>query len=171
MAAITQVRVSVSEYLRSNLHPDCDYVDGEVEERNMGEIEHSRAQMAIARWLDQHREEWGIVVLPEVRMRISEIRYRVADIAVVSSSNRERGVLHSPPLLVIEILSPEDRVSRYEERIADYQQMGVGAIWIIDPETRRGYDCSTGSWVATTTFSVPGSPIALDIAVLFDEVD
>ena len=29
--------ISVEEYLRTSYRPDCDYVDGEVLERNMGE--------------------------------------------------------------------------------------------------------------------------------------
>ena len=30
-----------------------------------------------------------------------------------------------PPLAIIEVLSPEDRVSRYQQRLDDYRRMGV----------------------------------------------
>jgi Uma2 family endonuclease len=30
-----------------------------------------------------------------------------------------------PPLAIIEVLSPEDRISPYEQRIDDYRNMGV----------------------------------------------
>ena len=33
--------ISVQEYMATTYRPDCDYVDGEVRERNLGEIEHS----------------------------------------------------------------------------------------------------------------------------------
>ena len=33
--------VSVDEYLHTAYHPDCDYVDGVVEDRNVGEKDHS----------------------------------------------------------------------------------------------------------------------------------
>ena len=33
-------QVSLEEYLRTHYEPDCDYVDGELEERNTGELEH-----------------------------------------------------------------------------------------------------------------------------------
>jgi hypothetical protein len=33
----TSAIVPVSEYLRTSYSPDCDYVDGEVQERNLGE--------------------------------------------------------------------------------------------------------------------------------------
>jgi hypothetical protein len=40
----TATLVSVSEYLLTDYSPDCDYVDGEVQERNCGEQDHSRTQ-------------------------------------------------------------------------------------------------------------------------------
>jgi hypothetical protein len=33
----TNVLIPVSEYLKTSYSPDCDYVDGEVQERNLGE--------------------------------------------------------------------------------------------------------------------------------------
>ena len=40
----TEALVPVEEYLRTTYHPDCDYVDGEVLERNLGERDHSEVQ-------------------------------------------------------------------------------------------------------------------------------
>ncbi len=37
------------------------------------------------------------------------------------------------PSGVFEVLSPEDRLSRVRERLADYAAMGVREIWLIDP--------------------------------------
>ena len=34
--------VSVEEYLSSVYEPECDYVDGEIEDRNVGEKDHSK---------------------------------------------------------------------------------------------------------------------------------
>ena len=72
---------------------------------------------------------------------------------------------------MIEVLSPEDRISRYQQRFADYRQMGVAHIWVVDPKTRRGYDCSEGSWIETMSFRVENSPIAVDLSVIFSELD
>jgi hypothetical protein len=39
MAAATQpvpALLSLEEYLRTSYHPDCDFVDGHLEERNLG---------------------------------------------------------------------------------------------------------------------------------------
>jgi Uma2 family endonuclease len=43
--------VSVSEYLSTGYRPDCDYVDGAVVERNLGEYDHARLQMAVSAYL------------------------------------------------------------------------------------------------------------------------
>lgn len=72
-------------------------------------------------------------------------------------------MLATPPLIVIEILSPEDRVSRYKERLEDYRRMGVPNIWVIDPMTLDGVDCSTGNWNKTETFRVEGIEIYMAI--------
>ena len=34
--------ISIEEYLSHTYEPDCDYVDGHLEERNLGERDHSR---------------------------------------------------------------------------------------------------------------------------------
>ncbi|HLI64222.1 MAG TPA: hypothetical protein VKV05_12550 [Terriglobales bacterium] len=39
MATAAQHRVTIEEYLRSCYRPDCDYVDGELQERNLGELD------------------------------------------------------------------------------------------------------------------------------------
>ena len=36
--------IPVSEYLSTSYDPDCDYVDGQVQERNVGEEDHSDLQ-------------------------------------------------------------------------------------------------------------------------------
>ena len=43
--------VSVQEYLASVYRPDRDFVDGEVRERNLGELEHSLLQTLTVTWV------------------------------------------------------------------------------------------------------------------------
>jgi hypothetical protein len=43
----TRALIPVEVYLTSVYRPDCDYVDGEVLERNSGEREHSYIQAAL----------------------------------------------------------------------------------------------------------------------------
>ena len=39
--------IPVEEYLSTAYRPDCDYIDGEIHERNVGERDHSRTQREI----------------------------------------------------------------------------------------------------------------------------
>lgn len=41
-----------------------------------------------------------------------------------------------PPLLAVEVLSPEDRPNRVLRKVASYLAAGVRVVWLIDPEDR-----------------------------------
>jgi len=132
MAVATQV--AVSTYLTTLYHPDCDYVDGVLEERNVGEKDHSKLQMAIAAYLYARRKELGIQVFPEQRIQVTPSLFRVPDICVTVVEPEEQ-VLTNPPFLCVEILSPEDRASRILKKVNDYLRIGVKFVWTIDPES------------------------------------
>jgi Uma2 family endonuclease len=165
------LQTSLAEYLRTSYHPDCDYVDGEVQERNLGEFDHGAVQAFLASWFFQHRQEWQLHVVPELRIRVSATRVRIADVCLVSRAQPIEQVPTKPPLAVIEILSPEDRISRYNERLADYRRMGIPNVWVIDPANRVGYDCSTAAWLPVEKFHVPGTPIFLRLSDLWSELE
>ena len=95
--------VSVEEYLSSVYEPDCDYVDGEIEDRNVGEKDHSKLQFRVQMLLSRVP---GISIFPEVRIRLAPTRFRVPDVAVYLAEPAEQ-VFTTPPFLIIEILSPE----------------------------------------------------------------
>jgi len=167
----TATQLPVSDYLHTSYSPDCDYVDGELQERNVGELDHAEVQGALIQWFRNHGKEWNIRTLPEIRTQITPTRFRVADVCLIPRDEHPDQVLQRPPIVVIEVLSPEDRVSRYQQRFADYRQMGVAHLWVVDPQTRRGYDCSDGSWIETMSFRIENSPIAVDLSVILAGLD
>jgi len=134
----TKTPVSVEEYLHTVYQPDCDYVDGEVLERNMAELDHAFMQTALGAYFFVRRKEWNITVLTEMRVQVNSTRYRIPDICLVLGRTDEQ-ILTKPPFLCIEILSPEDRWSRVEERIKDFISMGVPYIWVLDPQTKTAF--------------------------------
>ncbi len=131
MAATTFV--SVEEYLRTSYEPDAEYVDGVIEERPMGEDQHSAWQVALTIYFGSRAREWGIRVRPELRTKTSERRYRIPDIAILDADAPRDPVAIVPPLAAFEILSPEDRLSRLLVRLADFESMGVAALYVVDP--------------------------------------
>jgi Uma2 family endonuclease len=136
-ALISRPLISVEEYLASSYEPDCDYVDGHIEERNLGERPHSRLQYRLGVLLGAQAPA-GIEVLPEVRVQVKPLRFRVPDICIAVDDSDEP-ILTKPPFICIEVLSPEDRMSRIEARIQDYLEMGVHYVWVLDPQTKQAY--------------------------------
>jgi Uma2 family endonuclease len=129
--------VSVEEYLKTAYHPDCDYVDGVLEERNLGDRDHSRLTAQITAWFYGQEVSRNIRVFPEQRVQVGSNRFRVPDICVTDGEPDEQILTH-PPLLCIEILSPEDRLERILERVEDYLGFGVPEVWVISP---KNHDC------------------------------
>lgn len=164
------ILLSAEEYLRTSLSPDCDYVDGELEERNVGEFQHARIQARLTAYFFAREKQWSIVVAPELRVQVTKHRYRVADFCILSQGHAIEEVIQTPPLLVVEILSPEDRVSRTEERIEDYLAMGVPYVWLIDPTSRRAWIYMPGQRTEAREGMLHANPpIEMPLAELFDE--
>lgn len=130
--------MTVDEYLHAQFDgPDRDYVDGEVIERNMGELPHARLQGYLIRLLSRLAESLQMEVLPEIRIQVSPTRFRVADIAVWRPGPIGQRIPTVPPFLVVEILSQEDRLVRLQPKIQEYLAHGAEWVWVIDPDERR----------------------------------
>src|ERR1700735_3523930 len=107
----TKVLMDVDKYLHTSFDgPDCEYLDGEVVERNMGELPHGDVQGNLYRIIQRLRSRLGIRVAPEGRIRINPRRYRIPDISVWRDDNIGNRTPAVPPFLAIEILSAEDRM-------------------------------------------------------------
>jgi len=134
----TKVLMDVAEYLRTSFDgADCEYLDGEIVERNMGELPHGDLQLTLGLLLRKMRGKLGIRVVPEIRIQINPRRYRVADLAVFRDDNIGTGIPTVPPFLCVEILSPEDRMVRMTPKVQEYLGIGVEWVWVIDPQERR----------------------------------
>ena len=169
MATATQIPLQT--YLTTSYDPDVEYVDGELAERNVGEFDHNLVQRAILIWFYLREREWHVRSIQEQRTRVGVNKVRIPDVSVFSRDVPVEQVFTRPPLAAIEVLSPEDRLSRIDEKIRDYIAFGVGNVWIVDPSTRAGWDCSTGDWVRAERFTVAGSPIYLSLPELFARID
>jgi Uma2 family endonuclease len=169
MASTTQI--TLSEYLQTSYEPDCEFVDGELQERNAGKTDHARVQALLAAWFIAHEADWDVLVTTEQRIQVAARRVRISDVTLVRPGALNEDVLTAPPLCVIEILSPDDRYSRTSERAQDYRRMGVENIWLIDPSTRSGQASTAEGWRDTMEFSIPSSPICLSLVDIFSRLD
>jgi Uma2 family endonuclease len=135
----TVTLVPLSEYLETSYRPDCEYLEGELLERNVGEWDHSRLQMLLSRYLSNREKKLGILVVPEQRVQVKARRFRVPDIAVLAGPPPAGPIIQEPPFLCIEILSPSDRMGEMQDRIDDYLDFGVRYVWLINPRNRRAF--------------------------------
>jgi Uma2 family endonuclease len=170
--ATTPTLLSIDEYLRTSYHPDVDFVDGEIEERNLGEYEHARLQTILAAFFFGKEKLWSFQTVTEQRIRVNGNRVRICDITLLRPDAPRERVTQTPPVLCIEILSPEDRLSRAEVVLADYFAMGVANIWLIDPIRQAAFTFNaTGlNIVNSTRLSIPGTLIELDLIEAFADL-
>ena len=165
--------IPVSEYLSGTYEPDCDYIDGELQDRNWGELSHALLQGILGATFHNNRRVWDIIAGIAMRVQVAATRYRIPDVCVVRRSDPADAIVKTPPLICIEVLSPEDRLQRVQERVEDYARMGVEHIWIIDPIRRQAWGATAdGSQThVDAEFTVPGTPIRISLAEVFAELD
>jgi Uma2 family endonuclease len=164
---------TVREYLRTSWSPDREFIDGRIEERNLGEKEHSIIQRYLTFLFMLRRAEWGVEVFPELRTQTQSKRFRVPDVLVTRTGDEFERYITRPPLIAIEILSPEDTLTAMRAKAAEYRQFGVENIWIIDPEPRNAYNYSEIGLeeVRSGELMVPGTPIRVVLSEMFAELD
>ena len=165
--------LSLAQYLKTSYSPDVDFVEGELWERNLGEYEHARLQWLIGAFFAGQERAWSIRGVTEQRIQVSPNRVRICDLALLRFDAPREKITTTPPLVCIEILSPEDRLSRTRLVLADYLAMGVENIWLIDPIYRAAWTFhATGLKEADpTNLSVPNTPVHLDLTEALAALD
>jgi Uma2 family endonuclease len=165
--------IPVSEYLKTSYSPDCDYIDGELLERNEGEREHAALQAIVVSIFQANRRAWGVFGMPELRTQVSHFNYRVPDVCIVRASDPRGHIVRTPPLICIEILSSGDTLTGLTQKIDNYIGMGVEHIWTLDPWNRKGYICTAKAFTEPDSgeLVVMGTPIKLVLAEIFAELD
>jgi Uma2 family endonuclease len=168
-AAAIPALISVEEYLHADYEPDMDYVDGVLEERNLGEMDHGALQRRLSNLLSRISDAIEDRTFVETRVQVSATRFRVPDICVLAEGYQDTRIIKTPPILCLEILSPEDRMVRVLRRANDFFAMGVPEIWIFDPEGRTAYRLlpSTTLQVVTGRITSLSNEISLDLNELF----
>lgn len=165
--------VSVEEYLSTVYEHDCEYVDGVIEERDLGEFEHAYVQGILVTLFNNHREDWGVYALPEQRVQTQKKHFRVPDVVVLRVGSLREPILTHPPLLVIEVQSPDIPLRKTEVKSAEYLAFGIEHVWVVDPYARVAYrGTSQGlELVRSGELTIAGTPIRLVPAELFADLD
>lgn len=107
----TKTAISVEEYLHTSFPGIApEYQDGELVERASPDYPHGRTQALMGACFGSLRRELPVYACLGTWMKIREGLYLIPDVAVFWPS-RPSSVPDSPPLIAIEILSPDDRLA------------------------------------------------------------
>jgi Uma2 family endonuclease len=132
----TKTQIRPQDYLRMTFEHDAEFVQGEIVERAMPDEIHSAIQFLILLHFGNLIHSYPVYPRPEIRMKLAPNAYRVADIAVFAGSHPPP-VPETPPLVVVEIRSKEDRCGDIMQKLEEYRRWGVSDIWVIDPSLKR----------------------------------
>jgi Uma2 family endonuclease len=167
----SQTLVSEEEYLNTSYEPDCEYLDGELVEKNVGTKGHSKVSLLLAAYFLRRQKLWNIKVYTDVRTRIRRGKYLLPDVIVYSGEEPNEEVFTTPPLIWIEVLSPDDRPIRVSRKVRELLAFGVPYVWIIDPQTLESevYTPQGSTILADGICRIPGTPIEVPLQQLEED--
>ncbi|MBV9745946.1 MAG: Uma2 family endonuclease, partial [Acidobacteriia bacterium] len=119
----------------------------------------------------RRRKLWGIHVFPEQRVRIRRGKYMIPDLCVIAGERPTEPIFTSPPLLWVEILSPEDRPLRVDRKVRQILEFGVPYVWVIDPETLESdlHTASGSRALEDGVLRIGGTPIEVPLRALDED--
>lgn len=158
--------VSVEEYLHTSF-PDLDreYRDGEVLERSLPDYLHGKTQALVSLFFGL-RGKFPVFPCVETRMRLRPALILIPDVGVFYPHEPGR-VPNVPPLVAIEVLSLDDRLTAVRSKLEEYRVWGVPHVWLVDPHSRRLYSCDAGL-TEVASLRIPELDLELRPEQIFD---
>jgi Uma2 family endonuclease len=166
----TKAQITAEQYLDMTFEYEAEYVRGEIVKRSMPDLSHGRIQFLIAQALVPISRSHPLYPCFEVRMRVAPDVYRLPDAAVFAGELPKEGVPSTPPLVVIEILSKDDRYYDLMEKLEEYRVWGVPNIWVVDPMAKRFSIYADFGVQNVSTFALSDYPFELTPAALFSDL-
>ena len=164
---IAKTLITREEYLRSSFDGrEPDYVEGALVERPCQNLFHSRIQIRLADAFKPWEDHKELFRASAIRLCVAQNKFRVADFAVFSSEQAE-AIPEDAPLVVVEVVSPDDRYEDIMSKLADYEDAGVEFIFIADPPVQRLSRYCQGDLYGVAAHEVPGRGLAIPLKVIF----
>jgi Uma2 family endonuclease len=152
----TRTLITAEEYERMSFAGLArDYVDGELVERPLPNELHSHTQNLLIGFFWELAKSHPVHARPEIDLRVSSSHYRVADLSVFLGERPAYPYPTTPPQMVIEIISPDEKHSELMSKLEDYEAWGVGDVWAVNPELRKLYVFSKGGLTLVSRWQIP----------------
>lgn len=162
----TATAISLEEYLNTSYEWEPEYVDGELIERPMPTDNHALVQHNIERAFIV-REDGAFECRPGVRLPLGATRVRIPDYAVFPSDYTGARYPLTPPIAVIEILTPDDLHAVLSGKFNDYQAWGVRYSWLVDPERNTIRRIEDANWIRVDSIEIPDHGLVISAAEIF----
>jgi Uma2 family endonuclease len=145
--------------------PYYEYWFGEAIQKSVPTWLHSLLQAIVSELLNHA----GYAAGPEVELRIDPEWQPKADVAAALTI--EHPYPTKPVEVVVEILSPEDRMSKVYEKCAHYARIGIRATFVLDPQLRYAWEWSreTENLERVQTLQLPNGK-NLSVEAIWDEL-
>jgi Uma2 family endonuclease len=166
----TKAQITAEQYLHMTFEYDAEFVRGEIVERSMPDNVHSLIQFLILMEIGRLIQSHPLFPRPELRLRLSRDVYRTPDISVFGGQPPKESVPSTPPLLVIEILSKDDRYHDLMEKLDEYRVWGVPNIWVVDPAAKRFSIYSESALKHVSSLALAEYPLELTPSILFSDL-
>ena len=149
----------LAKYVNAEYPPE--FVRGELFYRSMPKWLHGNLQILIGSRLQTVGSASS-----EIHLRLSDDVIRIADIAMFAEIPGEE-IPSTPPLVVVEIISPDDRHEDVFEKLREYRAWGVKNIWVVEPRLKEFHVFDSRGIIEVKAFELPG--LRIDAAELFAE--
>jgi Uma2 family endonuclease len=166
----TKPQITAEQYLHMTFEHDAEFVRGETVERAMPTNIHSLIQFLILMEIGRLIRSHPLFPRPELRLRLAPDVYRIPDVSVFAGHPPQQEVPSDPPLLVIEILSKDDRHHDLMEKLEEYRVWGVQNIWVVDPHGKRLALYTAAGLHYVSSLALPDYPFELTATVLFSDL-
>ena len=155
--------IPLSEYLKTSYRPDCDYIDGELKDRNLGEQPHGHEFRAIVAFHlpNENRKELVYTRAHRREPCTDSVRPAFAFLTsrILRSSDPLDPIVRFAPYICIEVLSKDDTLMEIRTRVDEYRIPWASSIHGL---SIPGYALATSrpnvasNSPADGVFSVPG---------------
>ncbi len=125
--------ITPEQYLATYWEREPEYVHGEIVEKPLPSKKHGYLQLLIGSLL----RPVGFAAT-EVRSRLEYDVFRLPDVALWRKEP-DGDPPAEPPLVAVEIASPDDRMSNLMLKFEQYRTWGVEYIWFVEPELAKLY--------------------------------
>ncbi len=162
--------VPLEEYLTQIDNTRSEYVDGVLIDKPAPTWMHGVLQAWIAVLIMRRFPQY--VAAAKAHPRLRDTEFRLPDIAVQFRDVAcKESYAQQPPVVCIEILSPEDRLGATFAKCERYHGWGVPVCWVVDPMRRRAWSYERGGEPLQVNEHLTTDDIRLDFAEVFSVLD